>query len=334
MQPPAKKAVVLASLDGRALKLQVGAKTTARKALEAYNKAAPVPATGLERKGGAPLRLDAPCPQVAEGEVVVVVGGAAPAPAPAPAAAAAPPPAVRRRLAPSPRRRRRSAARGAPARRGPGDHRRAVHAAALARAAFLESTDDDFGRVRAALRARGFACNEELCEQRLSLLLPRSARLLTIGAGFGATCMVADALLDDPTRQVVGFLGRSRQPTTMVLGDVVDAYHDLAALERLAGGPFDAVLADCEGAFGDVVRDFPELLDRASWVCVEWDQPSNRNWVAEVRPALLRAGLAPLDCGDRRCACDEPRFAPSFRAQGAPTFHEVFVRTGCVRCAD
>ena len=103
---------------------------------------------------------------------------------------------------------------------------------------------------------------------------------------------------------------------------------------RLAGGPFDAVLADCEGAFVDVVRDFPELLDRASWVCVEWDQPSNRNWVAEVRPALLRAGLAPLDCGDRRCACDEPRFAPSFRAQGAPTFHEVFVRTGCVRCAD
>ena len=78
MQPPAKKAVVLASLDGRALKLQVGAKTTARKALEAYNKAAPVPATGLERKGGAPLRLDAPLgPQVAEGEVVVVVGGAA-----------------------------------------------------------------------------------------------------------------------------------------------------------------------------------------------------------------------------------------------------------------
>ena len=355
MQPPAKKAVVLASLDGRALKLQVGAKTTARKALEAYNKAAPVPATGLERKGGAPLRLDAPLgPQVAEGEVVVVVGGAAPAPAPAP------PPAVRRRrLAPEP---------AAPPPdpqlaellrvAGPETIAARCTPRALARAAFLESTDDDFGRVRAALRARGFACNEELCEQRLSLLLPRSARLLTIGAGFGATCMVADALLDDPTRQVVvdpgsrffpeyhlaarlgrfktvqGFLGRSRQPTTMVLGDVVDAYHDLAALERLAGGPFDAVLADCEGAFVDVVRDFPELLDRASWVCVEWDQPSNRNWVAEVRPALLRAGLAPLDCGDRRCACDEPRFAPSFRAQGAPTFHEVFVRTGCVRCAD
>ncbi|EGB06611.1 hypothetical protein AURANDRAFT_65537 [Aureococcus anophagefferens] len=383
MQPPAKKAVVLASLDGRALKLQVGAKTTARKALEAYNKASPVPATGLERKGGAPLRLDAPLgPQVAEGEVVVVVGGAAPAPAPAPAPAAAPAPAVRRRrLAPEP---------AAPPPdpqlaellrvAGPETIAARCTPRALARAAFLESTDDDFGRVRAALRARGFACNEELCEQRLSLLLPRSARLLTIGAGFGATCMVADALLDDPTRQVVvdpgsrfqgstrernsqlqrlrsrpfstrrffpeyhlaarlgrfttvqGFLGRSRQPTTMVLGDVVDAYHDLAALERLAvrlaGGPFDAVLADCEGAFVDVVRDFPELLDRASWVCVEWDQPSNRNWVAEVRPALLRAGLAPLDCGDRRCACDEPRFAPSFRAQGAPTFHEVFVRTG------
>ncbi|KAH8046766.1 hypothetical protein JL722_13514 [Aureococcus anophagefferens] len=267
MQPPAKKAVVLASLDGRALKLQVGAKTTARKALEADNKAAPVPATGLERKGGAPLRLDAPLgPQVAEGEVVVL----------AELLRVAGPETIAARCTPR----------------------------ALARAAFLESTDDDFGRVRAALRARGFACNEELCEQRLSLLLPRSARLLTIGAGFGATCMVADALLDDPTRQVV------------------------------AGGPFDAVLADCEGAFVDVVRDFPELLDRASWVCVEWDQPSNRNWVAEVRPALLRAGLAPLDCGDRRCACDEPRFAPSFRAQGAPTFHEVFVRTGCVRCAD
>ncbi|KAH8078503.1 hypothetical protein JL720_9698 [Aureococcus anophagefferens] len=307
MQPPAKKAVVLASLDGRALKLQVGAKTTARKALEAYNKAAPVPATGLERKGGAPLRLDAPLgPQVAEGEVVVVVGGAAPAPAPAPAPAAAPAPAVRRR------RRAEPAAPPDPQLAellrvaGPETIAARCTPRALARAAFLESTDDDFGRVREALRARGFACNEELCEQRLSLLLPRSARLLTIGAGFGATCMVADALLDDPTRQVVAARGR----------------------------PFDAVLADCEGAFVDVVRDFPELLDRASWVCVEWDQPSNRNWVAEVRPALLRAGLAPLDCGDRRCACDEPRFAPSFRAQGAPTFHEVFVRTGCVRCAD
>ncbi|KAH8060994.1 hypothetical protein JL722_4286 [Aureococcus anophagefferens] len=286
MQPPAKKAVVLASLDGRALKLQV-----------------------------------------AEGEVVVVVGGAAPAPAPAPAArragAGRPPPAPRAEPgAPRIRSSRSSCASRA------GDHRRAVHAAALARAAFLESTDDDFGRVRRRC-GRG-ASRRFFPEYHLAARLGRF-------------------------KTVQGFLGRSRQPTTMVLGDVVDAYHDLAALERLAGGcveinqwnalssknfkplyldqieaggPFDAVLADCEGAFVDVVRDFPELLDRASWVCVEWDQPSNRNWVAEVRPALLRAGLAPLDCGDRRCACDEPRFAPSFRAQGAPTFHEVFVRTG------
>ena len=68
--------------------------------------------------------------------------------------------------------------------------------------------------MRAALRARGFACNEELCEQRLSLLLPRSARLLTIGAGFGATCMVADALLDDPTPYAYSAV-RSAQPLGM-----------------------------------------------------------------------------------------------------------------------
>ena len=51
-----------------------------------------------------------------------------------------------------------------------------------------------------------------------------------------------------------------RQPTTMVLGDVVDAYHDLDSLERLAGGPFDAVLADCEGAPCDF-KDFDDVYD-------------------------------------------------------------------------
>ena len=111
-----------------------------------------------------------------------------------------------------------------------------------------------------------------------------------------------------------------------ILGDVVETYYSLEDLERLVGGPFDAVLADCEGAFLDILDDFPDALQKARWLCVEWDLPQNRSWVASVRPRILKSGLRPLDCGARACACDEPRFRPSYTAQGAPRFHEVFVR--------
>ena len=342
MGPAAKTPIMLAALDGRALRMSLGAKTTGRKALEAYNKGSPTAATALTHKNGSPVFLEEPlAPQCAAGEVLLVVVAEAEAVeevdeefalAEVAPAAADPQLAELLRVA------------------GPETICRRCTPRALARATFLESADDDFRRVREHLRRRGFLCNEELCEQRLSLTMPRSCRLLTIGAGFGATCMIADAIMEDPTKQVVvdpgsqffpeyhlaarlgrfktaqGFLGKSRQSTEMVLGDVVETYYSLEDLERLVGGPFDAVLADCEGAFLDILDDFPDVLQKARWLCVEWDLPQNRSWVASVRPRILKSGLRPLDCGDRACACDEPRFRPSYTAQGAPRFHEVFVR--------
>lgn len=340
---PPKIPVVLAPLDagGRAVKVQLGPTTTGRKAVAAYAKSTGARAVGLRHRNR-PVDLDRPlAPQCAADDVVEVVldadaEDASEEIAEADAVAGG---FVDPRLA--------ELLKVA----GPEMIATRCTGRALVRAASLEASDDEFRAAREELRKRRYLCNEELCEQRLSLLLPRGARLLTIGAGFGATSMIADVLLDRPEAQVVvdpgsgffpeyliaasvgsfktaqGFLGKSRQSTDMVLGDVVERYYDLAELEALAGGPFDAVLADCEGAFGDVLDDFPRLLETATWICVEWDGAGRRGWVADVRRKLLDAGFRPLDCGDRRCTCvDASR--PAYEAQGAPTFHEIFAKPG------
>lgn len=60
----------------------------------------------------------------------------------------------------------------------------------------------------------------------------------------------------------------------------------LVELQNLVGSQFDVLIVDCEGAFYNILNDFPEILDNIKLIIIEMDGPDKK--IPEIREKLLK----------------------------------------------
>lgn len=135
-------------------------------------------------------------------------------------------------------------------------------------------------------------------QEIIAKFMPRQATVLELGAGKGSTAAVIDKILDNPKRHVVidpsreacsivsrnktltdssyalvhGFLAENRKGQEDLWDECKACKnYSLKELEQIAGGKFDCIIADCEGAFIHILNDFKDLLDTVELIVIELD---------------------------------------------------------------
>uniref|UniRef100_A0A7S0D445 Uncharacterized protein n=1 Tax=Amorphochlora amoebiformis TaxID=1561963 RepID=A0A7S0D445_9EUKA len=152
--------------------------------------------------------------------------------------------------------------------------------------------------------------NYEPIMQILVASIPPKSTVLELGIGSGAVASVVQRVLSDPSQHIaiepfpgtygkgLSFLTRIVFPNfqfrlkTGILGNISSAQpirignvtkqpyevtlNSLASLEKLTTRPFSAIIADCNGAFPEILMENPRLLETSRWIVVKHDHGPER----------------------------------------------------------
>ena len=159
-----------------------------------------------------------------------------------------------------------------------------------------------------------YRVNIERPEQELiAKFLPSQCNVLEIGGESGTTSLIVNSILDEPykTKHVVvdpadtsipkmnnvkniyktkfniahGFIGKDRSEHEKLWeGCKNKKMFSLNELETLISGKFDVLVIDCEGAFYNILNDFPEILDHTKLIIIEHDGP--QEGITEIKNKL------------------------------------------------
>ena len=143
-------------------------------------------------------------------------------------------------------------------------------------------------------------------QELIAKFLPTQCNVLEMGGESGTTSLIIDTILDpeyrskhvvvDPADSSIpkmervkkiygcnfkiahGFIGKERKlHEELWEGCKNKKMYSLNELETLIDGKFDVLVVDCEGAFYNILNEFPQILDNAKLIIIEHDGPSNSN---------------------------------------------------------
>lgn len=143
-------------------------------------------------------------------------------------------------------------------------------------------------------------------QELIAKFLPTQCNVLEMGGESGTTSLIIDTILDpeyrskhvvvDPADSSIpkmervkkiygcnfkiahGFIGKERKlHEELWEGCKNKKMFSLNELETLIDGKFDVLVVDCEGAFYNILNEFPQILDNAKLIIIEQDGPSNSN---------------------------------------------------------
>ena len=148
-----------------------------------------------------------------------------------------------------------------------------------------------------------YRINIERPEQELiAKFLPSKCNVLEIGGESGTTSLIINSILDEAYKSkhvvvdpadtsipkmtnvkkiyktkfniVHGFIGKDRTKHEQLWeGCKGKKMYSLNELETLISGKFDVLVIDCEGAFYNILNEFPEILDYTKLIIIEHDGP-------------------------------------------------------------
>ena len=206
--------------------------------------------------------------------------------------------------------------------------------------------------------------NVERPEQELiAKFLPSECCVLEMGGESGTTSLIIDNILKDPSKHVLvepslrsigklanlknlyktsfhvahGFVGRDRSTHEKLWDECKKCQmFDLCELENIVNQKFDVLIIDCEGAFCNIVKEIPEILDSAKLIIIEMDGadseiPWLRNILFSSGFELVQSHAHPyfnngnksLDFGEVRTVEDLKVLKSRKNLIG---FHEVYVK--------
>lgn len=168
-------------------------------------------------------------------------------------------------------------------------------------------------------------------QEIIAKFLPIDCCVLEMGGSSGTTSLIINKILKDPTKHVLvepsldsipnlmkvktiyntsftivnGFVGRNRSEHEKLWDECkYRKMYDLNELERLINHKFDVLIIDCEGAFYNILKDIPEILDNVKLIIIELDGPDEkvpfvRNKLIENKFELVHSQTHPyLNNGD------------------------------------
>lgn len=185
------------------------------------------------------------------------------------------------------------------------------------------STREKLGKLHSVLSLSCGSFGEEFAEQLLSVKYVRPEyRVLEIGGNIGRNSCVISSILNDSSKLTVVecnksaalVLEQNRDANSFSFNILIGALskHRLCQKEWLTmklqgdeapppgwsevptfgsekiSSSYDAIIADCEGAFVDILSDFPEILSSAKLVIVENDYQS----IADYQKMVMILGTA------------------------------------------
>ena len=153
-------------------------------------------------------------------------------------------------------------------------------------------------------------------QEMIAKYLPADCCVLEMGGESGTTSLIINKLLKDPTKHVLvepsqqslpklartqeiygtqfkvahGFVGRNREQHEALWEECkYRQMFDLRDLEEMVNQKFDVLIVDCEGAFFNILKDMPDILDAAKLIIIEMDGPDDK--VPFVRDTLIHNGF-------------------------------------------
>ena len=141
-------------------------------------------------------------------------------------------------------------------------------------------------------------------QELIAKFLPRDCCVLEFGGESGTTALIIDKILRYPERHVVvepssksieklnntkriynakfeiayGFLGKKRDLHEKLWDECKNCkMWSLIELQKLVKSKFDVLIVDCEGAFYNILNDFPEILDNIKLIIIEMDGPDKKH---------------------------------------------------------
>jgi len=143
--------------------------------------------------------------------------------------------------------------------------------------------------------------NIERPEQELIVkYLPTECCVLEFGGESGTTSLLINKIIKDPNKHVIiepsfnsiiklnktaeiyntkykivhGFIGKNREIHKKLWPECeISKMYDLKEINKLVDENFDVLVIDCEGAFYNILKEFPEILDNIKLIIIENDGP-------------------------------------------------------------
>jgi len=154
--------------------------------------------------------------------------------------------------------------------------------------------------------------NIERPEQELiAKYLPYDCCVLELGGESGTTSLLINKIIKDPSKHVIiepssnsipklyktaniydakykivhGFIGLNRDIHKKLWPECeVSKMYDLDSINKLVNSKFDVLVVDCEGAFYNILNEFPDILDNIKLIIIENDGPQEN--VKHIRNKL------------------------------------------------
>tara|TARA_B110001450_G_scaffold25356_2_gene22380 strand:- start:19289 stop:20116 length:828 start_codon:yes stop_codon:yes gene_type:complete len=154
--------------------------------------------------------------------------------------------------------------------------------------------------------------NIERPEQELiAKYLPYDCCVLELGGESGTTSLLINKIIKDPSKHVIiepssnsipklyktaniydakykvvhGFIGINRDIHKKLWPECeVSKMYDLDTINKLVNSNYDVLVVDCEGAFYNILNEFPQILDNVKLIIIENDGPQEN--VKHIRNKL------------------------------------------------
>jgi len=169
--------------------------------------------------------------------------------------------------------------------------------------------------------------NIERPEQELiAKYLPNDCCVLELGGESGTTSLLINKIIKDPSKHVIiepssnsipklintakiyntqykiihGFIGLNREEHKKLWPECeISNMYNLDEINKLVDKNFDVLVIDCEGAFYNILKEFPEILNNIKLIIIENDGPEKnikfiRDKIVENKFILIHSQTHPF----------------------------------------